>query len=67
MIYRLWCSRHRDFHEIEQSQHPTLVKILKENNSGCDGRYYYWTGDDNKILETPVVSAFQIRRNYDAD
>jgi len=65
LIYRLWCSRHRDFHEVEQSKHPTLVRSLMEDNSGCDGRYYYWTDENNKILDVPIKSVVPLRRRND--
>ena len=57
-IYRLFCSRHRETHEIEQAQHPTLVKILLEPGSGCDGKYYRYTDYDDRVLDKPWVSAF---------
>lgn len=60
-IWRLWCSRCRDLHETESS---ILAKILMKTNSGCDGRYYYWTDYDNNPLEKPLVSEFPLKMRW---
>jgi len=55
-IYRLWCAKCRDLHEIDQSLRPVLVNILlRQLGSGCDGLYYRWTDDNNQPLEVPRV------------
>lgn len=57
-IYRLWCAKCRDLHEIDQAVRPTLVQtLLRQQGSGCDGKFYRWTDYDNKMMKEPWVSA----------
>ena len=39
-----------------------MADILRQDNSGCDGRYYYWTDENNKILDVPIKSVVPLRR-----
>ena len=39
-----------------------MADRLRQDNSGCDGNFYYWTDENNKILDVPIKSVVPLRR-----